>query len=228
MENKLKYKECKFLNLNELSRREQKKHAKAISEITHDEPNMLPLSVEEVLDKNYIGIMHHKKEGIIAFAAVSKPEKNSKGCAYGEIGMMYTVPHLRKQGIGHQMLVYVEDWARTSGQYDGLIAFLCEASIRLFAEAGYKANDGTVPQYYFDLCKTHCKLHEGAEKEVDSFTKQVEIAQGRHDKRETFFLLMDSFSKLPDLASRLCLEILTGNVARAGLCCPIPVYKDLN
>ena len=210
-----------------LSLDKQKEYAEKISQITFAEPNMLNISAEEVLDKNYIAMMRDENESVLAFAAVSKPEENQDGWLFGEIGMMYTVPQLRKHGIGHQMLEFVEKWVRSSKDFDGLVAFLCDASIKLIAEAGYEPDNGVVPKYYFDLCQTHCKLCEGAEERAGNFVEMIEIAQGRREKRDDFERMVSRFSSLDDEVSLRALDILEGNRHRAGLCCPLPVYKFL-
>ena len=156
----------KIVEFGSLSQEERQTRAEEIAKITQEEPKMLSLSPQEVLDKEYLAFLVEKAtDKVVSLVAISEPILNSQGRAIGEIGTMYTVPDHRGQGLAHILREHAENWARESEDYDGLCAFLCEESIRIFAEAGYSSKNATkvLPDNYFELCLDHCYLHEGAE-----------------------------------------------------------------
>ena len=220
----------KIVEFGSLSQEERQTRAEEISRITQEEPKMLSLSPQEVLDKEYLAFLVEKAtDKVVSLVAISEPILNSEGRAIGEIGTMYTVPDHRGQGLAHILREHAENWARESEDYDGLCAFLCEESIRIFAEAGYSSKNATkvLPDNYFELCLDHCYLHEGAEDETSDLTEKVKISQARIRKIERYEAWLDYYESKDDEVSKKCLEILKDSSKRAHLCCSVPVYLFL-
>lgn len=216
----------KIINFFDLSAKQQAAYAEKISAITKREEKMLSLKSHEIFDRRFVALMLSDNGDIISMIAVFEPEPNKDGFWLSEVGMMYTDERFRGQGIGHKMYAHAERWALNQEDYDGFVVFLCEASIGIFSEANFMAENAekVLPASFFEICLDHCFLNPEAEKQALDRDELVIIRAGRLKAKCEY---QDLFSKYKRLGKKgeKPLEILRANAHRAGLCCPLPAYK---
>ena len=216
----------KIINFFDLSMKQQAVYAEKISVITKREEKMLSLESREIFDRRFVALMLSDNGDIISMIAVFEPEANKDGFWLGEVGMMYTDERFRGRGIGHEMYAYAERWALDQEDYDGFVVFLCEASIGIFSEANFMAENAekVLPASFFEICLDHCFLNPEAEKQASAADELVGIRAGRLKARLEYQALFNEYKRLGKKGEKP-LEILRANAHRAGLCCPLPAYK---
>lgn len=127
-----------FCFLSDCSLDQQAELAFRISKMTRNEPTVLNLTAEEVLEKECVALLFDGENGeLISVCAMSKPFLNQFGMMVGEIGTMFTAEKYQRQGAASFLVKKIDDWASKNPQIDGAYAFLNNKSPFCFAVNDY-------------------------------------------------------------------------------------------
>lgn len=142
-----------IFNLKNIEFELQYKIAKQIENYTNgktgEQPQMLPVSCEEIFNK-YLGLVAIKEKEFAGYISSNNPIE-WKGNLMAEVGTLWVPKEHSKQGIGHAL---VEKCTESLNGLDILpFAFCNNKSLPIFKDKDYKEDsEVSIPESAYSLC----------------------------------------------------------------------------